>query len=130
MTSIRNAIASASVIAGLLTSSMASAAPLTPVAASQASNAWLTLSMLTTTGAAELASTAVAATQPVTSPPTTKTCPDGAVVPIDAPCGPTGYTGPSTPPIPVLLIWLAVLGVDIYILTKNHHHHPVPNSPV
>jgi len=57
------------------------------------------------------------------------TCPDGTVVANGAPCpGPAVYTSPGFPPIPVIIVWLAVLGVGIYILTKgNGHNHP--NSP-
>lgn len=73
---------------------------------------WMTLSMLTPS---TVASTGVLAAQPETPPP--------------PPPPPPGYTGPATPPLPVILIWLAVLGVDIYILTKNNHEHPLPNSP-
>jgi hypothetical protein len=78
-----------------------------------ASNGWLTLSMLTPSGSAVLGSAGVAAAQPEATPP----------------ASPPGQSGIGTPPIPVILIWLAVLGVDIYIATKNNHHHPIPNSP-
>jgi hypothetical protein len=77
-----------------------------------AANGWLTLSMLTPSGAAVLGSTAIAAAQPETPPP---------------PPPPAEYAGPSTPPIPVLIVWLGVLAVDIYLLTRHHHHHA--NSP-
>ena len=76
---------------------------------------WLTLSMLTPSGAAVLDSTALAAAQPDTMPP--------------PPPPPPTYTGPGTPPIPVIILWLAVLGTMVYIATKGNHHHPVPNSP-
>jgi hypothetical protein len=69
--------------------------------------------MLTPSGSAVLGGAGVAAAQPEAPPPP-----------------PADYHGGiGTPPIPVILIWLAVLGVDIYILTKNNHHHPIPNSP-
>jgi hypothetical protein len=29
----------------------------------------------------------------------------------------------------VIAIWLAVIGVDIWILTRNNHHIQIPNSP-
>ena len=75
-------------------------------------NGWLTLSMLTTSGSAALEDSA-AAGQPDPAPP-----------------APPGYTGSSTPPLPVILVWLSVLGADIYLLTRHdHHHHRVPNSP-
>lgn len=34
-------------------------------------------------------------------------------------------SGPGFPPIPVLIIWLATLGVAIWILTKNNRSHTV-----
>ena len=115
-------LAVAVVSASLIVSSTAAAAS-TPVPA-PAADGWLTLSMLTPSGAAVLDSAAVAAAQPETV-----TCPDGTVVAVGAPCpGPAAYTSPGFPPIPVIMVWLAVLGVDIYILTKgNHHNHA--NSP-
>ncbi|MGE5562089.1 MAG: hypothetical protein ACM3ZV_02135 [Bacillota bacterium] len=93
---------------------------------SPSSDAWLSLSMLSPSGAAVLGTTAVAAAQP-----TTQTCPDGSVIPASATCAPPPgtYTGPSTPPVAVLAIWALVLGTMVYIATKNNHSHPVPNSP-
>jgi hypothetical protein len=78
----------------------------------QPTNSWFMLSMLTSNGTAAL-SPSSAVGQPE-APPT--------------PPLPQDYDGSKWPPIPVILIWLAVLGVDIYALTK-HHHHGVPNSP-
>lgn len=102
-------VASAVISLSLVGSSTAAVAASAPP---PAGNGWLTLSMLTPSGAAVLGATGVAAAQPETPPP------------------PAEYHGGiGTPPIPVILIWLAVLGVDIYILTKNNHHHPIPNSP-
>jgi hypothetical protein len=69
------------------------------------------LSMLTPSGAAVLSSTEAVDAQPEAPPPP-----------------PQNYDGNEWPPLPVILIWLAVLGVDVYILTKDHHHG-VPNSP-
>ena len=105
-------IASAIVSLSLVGSSTAAVAATAPA---PASNGWLALSMLTPSGSVALGATGVAAAQPETPPP---------------PPPPPGYQGGiGTPPLPVILIWLAVLGVDIYILTKNNHHHPLPNSP-
>jgi hypothetical protein len=102
-------------------------------------NGWLALSMLTPSGvialgaaptAAVCGTAAAIAGQPSpgcvlpqvgTVPPT----PEAAGAP---PPPPGPFAGPGFPPLPVILIWLAVLGVDIYLLTKNHHHG-VPNSP-
>ncbi|HLO20140.1 MAG TPA: hypothetical protein VK192_06570 [Sphingomicrobium sp.] len=75
-----------------------------------AGNAWLALSMLTPSGATGLGGAAVAAAQSEKPP-----------------LPPPGYRGSSTPPLPVIAVWLAVLAADIYILTRHHHHHA--NSP-
>ena len=122
MVRLRKTIAAAVVSVSLIASSTAAVAS-APTPA-PASNSWLTLSMLTPSGSAVLDSAAVAAAQPATV-----TCPDGTVVAAGAPCpGPVVYTSPGFPPIPVIIVWLATLGVMIYIATKgNSHHHP--NSP-
>lgn len=106
----RQLIASAVVSLSLIANSTVAAAAAAPPPPS--GDPWLMLSMLTPSGAAALGSTGVAAAQPAGPPPS-----------------PQQYTGPSTPPLPVILVWLAVLGADIYLLTKNNHTHPVPNSP-
>ena len=122
MVRLRKTIAAAVVSASLIVSSTAAVA--SAPAPAPAADSWLTLSMLTPSGAAVLDSTAVAAAQPATV-----TCPDGTVVAVGAPCpAPAPYASPGFPPIPVIIVWLAVIGVDIWILTKgNHHHHA--NSP-
>jgi len=71
--------------------------------------------MLTPSGAIALQGAAVAAAQTEAPPP--------------PPPPPPQSTGFTTPPIPVIAVWLAVIAVDIWILTKNHHHHNFPNSP-
>ena len=110
----RKLIVAAIVSASMIGSSTAAVAA-TPAPAPTTS-AWMTLSMLTPSGAAVLGSTGVAAAQPDTLPP-------------PPPPEPRTYTGPGTPPIPVMILWLAVLGTMVYIATKNNHHHPAPNSP-
>ena len=115
-------VASAIVSLSLISSSTAALAQSAPPPAS--SDSWLTLSMLTPSGAAVLGAAGVTAAQP-----DSQTCPDGSVIPANATCGGPGYTGPSTPPIAVLAIWALVLGTMVYIATKNNHSHPVPNSP-
>ena len=123
-------VASAAVSLSLIaTSTAAVASTATPAAPS--SNAWLALSALTPSGSALLGTTGVAAAQPDSVPPGSQTCPDGTVIPATATCAPPpgAYTGPTTPPIPVLLIRAAVLGTMVYLATKNHHLHPKPNSP-
>lgn len=105
-------VASAIVSLSLVASSTAGIAATAPA---PASNGWLALSMLTPSGSVALGGTGVAAAQPEAPPP---------------PPPQAGYQGGiGTPPIPVILIWLAVLGVDIYILTKNNDHPRIPNSP-
>jgi len=37
-------------------------------------------------------------------------------------------SSPGRPRLPVIAIWLAVIGVDIWILTRDHNPR-VPNSP-
>lgn len=75
-----------------------------------ASYGWLALSMLTPSGSAALTGTAAGAAQP------------------DSVTPPAAYARPGTPPIPVLLVWLGVLGTMVYIATKSSHHR-APNSP-
>lgn len=117
---LRRSIAAVVVSVSLIASSTAAVAS----APSPTPNSWLALSMLTPSGAAELASTAVAAAQPATV-----TCPDGTVVANGAPCpGPAVYTRPGFPPIPVIIVWLAVLAVGIYIISKGRSHAHA-NSP-
>jgi hypothetical protein len=84
----------------------ATAPPTTPPQASAAS--WLTLSMLTPTGAIGLAGTAAqpAADQPTPPPPPGPPPPEGNAV--------------SGVPLPVIGIWLAGIALAVYILTKSH----------
>ena len=103
--------ASAVISVSLIGSSTAALAQTAPA---PTSDAWLTLSMLTPSGSAALGSTAAVAAQPSDVPP---------------PPPPADYAGPSTPPLAVILVWLATLGVDVYLLTKNNHHHHHNNSP-
>lgn len=107
-------VASAMVSVALVASSTAAVAQASSLPPAPSTNAWMALSMLTPSGASVLNTTALAAAQPDTTPP--------------PPPPPPTYTGPGTPPIPVILVWLATLGVIIYIATKgNHSVHS--NSP-
>jgi hypothetical protein len=108
-------VASAAISASLIATSTAAVASNSPLPPAPSTDSWVALSMLTPSGTAVLGSTALAAAQPDTMPP--------------PPPPPPTYTGPGTPPIPVIILWLAVLGTMIYIATKNNHNHPVPNSP-
>jgi hypothetical protein len=109
-------VASAAISVSLIATSTAAVASNNSVPAAPSTDSWVALSMLTPSGTALLDSTALAAAQPDTVPP-------------PPPPPRTYYTGPSTPPIPVIILWLAVLGTMVYIATKNNHNHPVPNSP-
>lgn len=102
----------AAVSLSLIASSTAAVASANPLPATPSTGGWMALSILAPSGAAVLNSTALAAAEPDSVPPP-----------------PPSYTGPGTPPIPVIVLWLAVLGTMIYIATKGSHHHPVPNSP-
>lgn len=118
---VASAIVSVSLIASSTVADASTRAP-APVQ----TNAWMTLSMLAPSGTTFAATTAAAAAQPAAP-----TCPDGTTVPETGTCAalPASYAGPTTPPIPVLLIWAAVLGTMVYLATKNHHLHPKANSP-
>jgi hypothetical protein len=94
---------SAAVAAALVFSSTAAAA------APAGKDAWTTLSMMNPAGATALGGAAVAAQDPV-------------VVRDDT-------HGDFYLPIPVLAVILAVIAVDIWILTKDHHHHAHFVSP-
>jgi len=110
-------IASPAVAAALVFDSTAgiaaSAPPATPPQASQAS--WLTLSMLSPSGAIGLAG---AAAQPATDVP-----PPGPPPPPED----NAYRGV---PLPVIGIWLAGIALAVYILTRTHHGRFIfPTSP-
>jgi hypothetical protein len=113
-------IASAAVAAALIFDSTAgiaaSAPPAAPPQASQAS--WLTLSMLSPSGAIGLAG---AAAQPATDVPPP---PPGPPPPPED----NAYRGV---PLPVIGIWLAGIALAVYIATRNHKGRFVfPTSPV
>jgi hypothetical protein len=93
----------------LLDSTVAVAATPAPAAPPQASAAsWMTLSMLTPTGAIGLAGTAA---QPAADQPP----------PPPGPPPPREENGVSGVPLPVLGIWLAEIALAVYILTRSHH---------
>jgi soluble lytic murein transglycosylase-like protein len=109
-------IASAAVAAALIfdsTAGIAATAP--PVTTPQASQAsWLTLSMLSPSGAIGLAG---AAAQPATDvPPPPPPPPEG-----------NAYGGV---PLPVIGIWLGGIALAVYIATRNHRSRfNIPTSP-
>jgi hypothetical protein len=102
---IASAVASLSLIA-MSTAAGASTAPPPP-----SGDPWLALSMLTSSGSAGLAG-AGAAAQPEAPPP--------------AP--PPHYGGFTSPPLPVIALWLGVIALDVYLIARNDHHGH-PNSP-
>lgn len=102
-------VASAALVAS---SSVAVASAPSPQAS--APNAWMMLSMLSPSGTVALGG-AQAAAQPQSDVP-----PPPAAEPA---------AGSGLPPLPVIAIWLAVIGVDIWILSRDHHHVRIPNSP-
>ena len=111
-------IASAAVAAAFIFDSTAGiAAGPTPATAPQASQAsWLTLSMLSPSGAIGLAG---AAAQPATDVPPPP--PPGPPPPENA------YGGV---PLPVIGIWLGGIALAVYIATRNHRSRfNIPTSP-
>lgn len=114
-------IASAAIAAAMIFDSTAGVAttmpPAAPAQASQAS--WLTLSMLSPSGAIGLGGTAA---QPATDVPPPPPPPEGP-----PPTDGNAYRGV---PLPVIGIWLAEIALAVYILTRNHRgRFSFPNSP-
>ena len=113
-------VASAAVAVALVFSSTAGvAASAPPVAAPQTSQvSWLTLSMLTPSGAIGLGGAAAQPAAEVPPPP-----PSGPPPPPEE----NAYNGV---PLPVIGIWLAGIALAVYILTKNHRgRFSFPTSP-
>lgn len=116
MTRIGKSMASAIVSLSLIVGSTAAAAStqaVAPAAATPVSNGWMTLSMLTPASASVLGGSSAVAPQPEGPPP---------------PPPPGYYSRSGTPPLPVIIVWLATIGVFIYIITKGNSSHR-PNSP-
>jgi hypothetical protein len=108
-------IASAAVAAALIFDSTAgiaaSAPPATPPQASQAS--WLTLSMLSPSGAIGLAGATAHPAADMPPPP------------------PPADNANRGLPLPVIGIWLAGIALAVYIATRNHRGRFIfPTSPV
>ena len=110
-------IAAAAVTAAIIFDSTAAVAQGAPFAAPQrAQTSWMTLSMLSTSGAVGLAG---AAAQPAADQP-----------PPPGPPPPRDENGVAGVPLPVIGIWLAEIALAVYILTKSHHgRFSFPNSP-
>ena len=133
----RQLFVSAVVALSLLASPTAAAASATAPQAPP--SPWLTLSMLNRSGAAVLGG-APAATLCGAAGAAAAQAPGGCVlpqvgtVPVAQPSAPPqpgpppAFVGSSTPPLPVILVWLAVIGLDIYLLLKDHDDNR-GNSP-
>jgi hypothetical protein len=128
-------IASAVISVSLISSPTAAHAA-TPVAATSGVNPWAVLAVMSggapAAAACGAASLAAAQTQGGcvlpqmdVQPPVAQTTPVAPTMPVMPYQG-----GIPTPPIPVLAIWAAVLGVMVYIATKNDNRLLIPNSPV
>jgi hypothetical protein len=76
------------------------------------------LSMLSSSSAASDADTSAQEQPDAAPPPPVPAAPDSA-----------SKGAIPTPPIPVLAIWVAEIGVAIWIATRHHHHFIFPNSP-
>lgn len=99
-------VASVMVSISLVASSTAAVAQTSAPMAAPASSGWMALSMLAPDGAALAGTSSLAAAQPDNIPP---------------PPPPPAYARPGMPPIPVMLVWLATIGVIVYIATKGSH---------
>ena len=105
----------------IITAALAAALVVTSTEASAASqpapqpqSSWLALSMLTPGGSIGLGGAAAQLPPPDNAP------------------APQAHGAATTPPVPVIAIWLATLAMSIYILTREHHGHfvfPRPGSP-
>jgi hypothetical protein len=121
-------VAFAVVSLSLLASSTSAVASATPA---PSTDPWLAFSMLNTSGAAMLgtaptAAVCGAAAAAAAQPGGGCVLPQVGVVPAAQPAGPPPpppqFVGPATPPLPVVLVWLAVIGLDIYLLARNDHN--------
>jgi hypothetical protein len=114
MPSMSKRIHGLALAAALIIVPSGAAASSLPPQQGQPANAWLTLSMLTPSGASALSAAGVAAAQPSDY----------------APPPPAQSRGMGMPPLPVIAIWLGVIALDVYLLTKDDDHHRAkPNSP-
>ena len=95
---------------------------------------WAALSVMSGGASAAAVCGAAAVAAAAAQPMAGCVLPQADIAPVGAPVGPAplpaAYTPVSGPPIPVLLVWAAVLGTMVYILLRHNHHHVVPNSPV
>ena len=122
------AVASASL--SLIATSTAAVATGVPSRAASP-NAWLALTALTPASLYVLDTTGVAVVQPDMIPPATQICADGTAISTTADCGPPpgAYMRPTASPIPVFVIWAAMLGTIIYLASKDGHSQSHANSP-
>ena len=134
----RQLFASAVVSLSLFANSTAGATITAPPPAPTPPSPWMTLSMLNPSGAAVLGgapAVAVCGAAGAAAAQAGGGCvlPQVGAVPAAQPLGQPApaspqYIGSHTPPLPVILVWLAVIGLDIYLLVRNDHHNR-GNSP-
>ena len=105
----RQLIASALSLSYCIATSSAGAAS-AAIASPPNGDPWLALSMLTPSGSIGLAGS------------------EAVAQPEGSPLSPPQYTGTSTPPLPVIALWLGLIALDIYLVLR-HDHHGHPNSP-
>jgi hypothetical protein len=101
MGGFKTRIASRAIVSTLLLTPVASEAAPAPQVQQ---NSWVTLSMLTPSGAIGLAGTAAQPSEANNPAPI-----------------PSTYGSPQTPPIPVIGIWFATVAMAVYILAREHH---------
>ena len=136
MSRLRQRVAFAIASVSLIVSSTTAVAS-TPPPQQYSLDPWLALSMLNSSGATMLGdvptaaicgAAGVAAAQPTGGCvlPQVGTVPTAVQPP--GPPPPPQVAGWPTPPIPVALVWLGVIGLGIYLALKDHDHGQ-GNSP-
>jgi len=115
MRSIPTKIAAIAAAAAIMVTPTVAAA--STVQSAPASNAWVTFSQLNPAGATALAGSSLAAAQPSVALA-------GSAAAVQATDDTGGYHGGI--PLPVIAVWLAVIGAAVYIaLIEKHRHHGV-----
>lgn len=129
----RQFIASAIVSVSLVASSTAAVAQSPPAPVPQF-DPWAVLSVMSGGAPAAALCGAAAAAATTAQPGNGCVLPQtGVTAPMETPASVPPPPPPSAGlgfPLPVLLIWAAVLASLIYIATQNNHTNVVPNSPV
>jgi hypothetical protein len=103
-----------------LVASPTAAAAAAPTVQGAAPTSWMMLSMLSPASAVALeGANGAAQAQPDVPPPAPP--PMAQSEPANA--------GVPTPPLPVIAIWLAEIGLVVWIATRHDNHVHIPNSP-